>query len=583
MSPKNRLFPVRLALALAAAALCASAGRAQTAPSPDPESPALEDTDTPRATVSAFLSAAEDGEYARAAEQLDFTGLDVEAGSAEAAETAEDVHDALDRLVGSIDLDEVSDDPAGEEDDGPEGVDLLARIDSKAGRVAVRLVRSESGDWRFGPEISARAEELLAASQPGWLEDLLPEAFFRVRFLTFQLWQWLGLLLLVAVASFLGLVASAVVQRVLRTAMRRTKNEWDDALVMALAGPLRLGSSVAFYALGALFLALPIVALKWIATVGEALIVLSVAWFLLRTIDIVADLVRRRIEVHDASAAGTLVPLGRRVTKVFVALVAAVSLIHNLGFNVAALLGGLGVGALAVALAAQKTLENLFGGFSVIADRPVRVGEACKVGEHEGTVEDIGLRSTRIRTADRTLVTIPNSEFSTVRIENLAQRDRMKLTTILQFAYDTSPDQLRYLLVELRRLLYAHPKIAQDGCRARFVNFGASSLDVELFAYVATEDAAEFLAVREDVFLRIMDLVAGSGASFAFPSQTLYLGRSHGRDPERSQAAEEKLAELRRAGGVPLPEFTPEEVAQLGGTLPWPPEGSAQGGARKPG
>ncbi len=190
-------------------------------------------------------------------------------------------------------------------------------------------------------------------------------------------------------------------------------------------------------------------------------------------------------------------------------------------------------------------------------------------------VEHIGLRSSRIRTLDRTLVTIPNAEFSTARIENYAERDKMRFYTILQVGYDTSPDQMRYLLVEIRRLLLAHPKTLPDPCRVRFVNLGAHSLDIEAFAFVETRDWSEFLAIREDIFLRILDIVNDSGTYFAYPSQTLYLGRDTGRDGERSRSAEQTVEDWRRKGELLLPDFPAELVQQIDGTLEYPPAGSA--------
>jgi MscS family membrane protein len=237
------------------------------------------------------------------------------------------------------------------------------------------------------------------------------------------------------------------------------------------------------------------------------------------------------------------------------------------------LIAGLGVGGLAIALAAQKTVENFFGGVVVIADRPVKVGDFCRVGEHIGTVEDIGLRSTRIRTLDRTLLTISNAEFSTSRIENYGKRDKIFLHPTLQFGYDTSPDQMRYLLVEIRKMLYSHPRVLADPCRVRFINFGAYSLDMEIFAYVETKDWSDFLAVREDLFLRIMDIVEASGSYFAYPSQTLYLARDPGRNLDHTKEAEKIVGGWRERNEILLPNFPPEKITEIDDSLEYPPAG----------
>jgi len=274
-------------------------------------------------------------------------------------------------------------------------------------------------------------------------------------------------------------------------------------------------------------------------------------------------------------AAISVVPLARRALKAFVGLVALLAVFQNLGFNATGILAGLGVGGLAVALAAQKSLENLFGGLSLIADQPVRVGDMCRFGPQQGTVEDIGLRSTRVRTLDRTVVTIPNADFATMQIENLAARDRMRLAATIGLRCETTPDQLRWVLVELKRLLLSHPKVSPDPARVRFTKLGASSLDIEIFAFVKTGDGDEFLAVQEDLLLRIMDIVAASGTGFAFPSQLSYAATDPGIDVERRTAAEAAIAAARAAGTLPLPDMPPAQARALAGTLPWPPEGSA--------
>lgn len=171
-------------------------------------------------------------------------------------------------------------------------------------------------------------------------------------------------------------------------------------------------------------------------------------------------------------------------------------------------IAGLGVGGLAIALAAQPTIENLIGGLSLFADKPIRVGDVCQYGSDLGKVESIGIRSTRIRGVDRTLTTIPNAALSRTPVVNLSQRDRMLIKCVFGVRYETSPEQLRYLLARTRETLLSHPRISPEGMRARFVGFGASSLDIEVFAYATTRDWPEFLGIREDVFLRVMDVFA---------------------------------------------------------------------------
>jgi MscS family membrane protein len=286
-------------------------------------------------------------------------------------------------------------------------------------------------------------------------------------------------------------------------------------------------------------LALPVDrVLEGIATV---LLVLGVTWWLLRAVGVAAEVASERLSAEGRPGALGLVPLGRRATQVFLVLLAIIAVLQNLGVNVTGILAGLGVGGLAVALAAQKTVENLFGGLTLAADQPVRVGDFCRFAGRVGTIEEIGLRSTRVRTLDRTLVTIPNAEFSALSLENFTQRDRIWFHAMLGLRYETSADQLRHVLTGLRNLLRADSRVDPMPARVRFVGLGAHSLDLELFAYIRTRDFDEFLGIREELLLAIMDCVAASGTGFAFPSQTIYTTQDRGLDEERTRAAIEEI------------------------------------------
>jgi MscS family membrane protein len=270
-----------------------------------------------------------------------------------------------------------------------------------------------------------------------------------------------------------------------------------------------------------------------------------------------------------------MVPVGGKAAKVTLLGLALLAVLQNVGVNITGILAGLGIGGLAVALAAQKTVENVFGGITLILDQPVRVGDFCRFGERVGTVEEIGLRSTRIRTLDRTVVAVPNAEFVTLHLENFTRRDRIWLKTTIGLRYETTPDQLRHVLVEVRAMLYAHPRIDPAPARIRFVGFGAHSLDLEIFAYVQTTSYDEFLAVQEDIYLRIIDIVAASGTGFAFPSQTLYLASDAGLDGARGHEAEARVRAWRERGELCLPEFPRERVDALRASLDYPPNGAA--------
>ena len=207
-------------------------------------------------------------------------------------------------------------------------------------------------------------------------------------------------------------------------------------------------------------------------------------------------------------------------------------------------------------------------------DKPVQAGDFCAFGGMKGTVESIGMRSTEVRALDRTIVSIPNSKFVDMELINYARCDRMLIDTRIGLRYETGSDQLRFILAKMREMFHAHPKIERDTVRVRFAGYGEASLQVAIRVYVLTQDWNEFFAVREDVLLRVGDIVKEAGSRFALPAQTLFLGRDAGIDGERGEVAGEAVAAWREAGELPFPRFPAERIDALQGTLDYPPRGS---------
>jgi small-conductance mechanosensitive channel len=299
----------------------------------------------------------------------------------------------------------------------------------------------------------------------------------------------------------------------------------------------------------------------------------SGVWLAYRGLSIGAAYSSRLIGTEGHEAVLTSLVFGVLRILVIIAGVFLVAEIWSVSYT--SVLAGLGIGGLAVALAAQPTLQNMIAGFTLFADSPLSVGDFCRYGDKLGTVEEIGLRSTRIRSRDRTVVSIPNSAFADMQLENFTKRDRILIHATINLRYETTADQLRFVLAELRRLLIAHPKIHPDPARVRFIGFGSHSLDLEVFAYVCTSDYDEYLAIREDVYLRMMELVLKSGTGFAFPSQVNYLTRDHGIDASLTREAEAAVAEWREKSRLPFPDFAPAEIRQHDGRLDYPPKGSS--------
>jgi MscS family membrane protein len=201
-------------------------------------------------------------------------------------------------------------------------------------------------------------------------------------------------------------------------------------------------------------------------------------------------------------------------------LIGALILFYIAGVNLTAVLAGVGIGGIAIALAAQKSLENLFGSMTIISDKAIRVGDLCRAGEFTGTVEDIGLRSTRIRTLGRSVVSVPNGQLITMSLENFSLRDKFLFHHRIHLGYETSSDQLRACLAEIRTMLCVHPKAETETARVRLSAFRDFFVEVEIFAYVLETSYEEFLIAQEELLLQIMDIVRANGAKFALPLPT---------------------------------------------------------------
>lgn len=250
----------------------------------------------------------------------------------------------------------------------------------------------------------------------------------------------------------------------------------------------------------------------------------------------------------------------------------------EMGLPIFSMVAGLGIGGLAVALAIRPTLENLIGGVVLYVDKPVRVGDFCSFGAKNGKVESIGIRSTKLRALDRTLVTVPNAQFADLEIVNWAQCDEMLINETIGVRYETTPDQLRYVLAKLREMFHAHPRINSETVRVRFSGYGDSSLNITIRVYAMTREWNDYHAIREDIFLRVYDVVSEAGTGFAFPSHTIYMGKDSGIDEEAGKKATEQVRAWRRSGKLPFPRFSPERLDSIDDTLDYPPKGSPEAG-----
>jgi MscS family membrane protein len=339
-------------------------------------------------------------------------------------------------------------------------------------------------------------------------------------------WQWLGFLAVIVATFIVRVLVRYFVDRWLTRLAERTATEADDRILQAFRRP-------AFFLvyIGGFYLALEVLNLpvdpidlpRFITALFTSLLIVDAAWFLYSATDILALYLKRFTAGTESKLDDQLVPIVRRGCRVVVVLLALVMIIQNLGYSVSSLLAGLGLGGLAFALAAKDSLANMFGSITIFTDRPFQVGDWIKASGVEGTVEDVGFRSTRIRTFEKTLVSIPNSKLAGNSIENMDARPVRRVKITVGVTYETRAGQMEKAVEAIREILKSHPGVWQDYWLVYFTDFGSSSLDIFVYYFTKSKVWAEYLEVRQDVNLKIMKKLEEMGLEIAFPTQTLYL------------------------------------------------------------
>ncbi|MDJ0853091.1 MAG: mechanosensitive ion channel family protein [Myxococcota bacterium] len=578
-------------LALGLLAGLAGDGRAQDPEvAPPPPAPVVEDFSrpmgppdpfnrgTPRGSMYGYLAAARARDFERAAEFLDLRQLPLDEQD-RGPDLARRLKVVLDQTIW-VDLGNLSDTNAGTPDDGlPAWQDRIGEIETRGGTVSLLMQRvPRSSDrvriWKISGSTVALVPELHAEFEPLWLEEWLPPVFFEEDLLGVELWKWLALAMLLAISSLVSVFIAGATTRLTGLILTRGHEGFDSRIVHLVRGPVRLAWTVILFDLGRRPVGLALDFLGTLLTLERVLLVVAAAWLVFRLLDLAVVALRIRAERRGSLGVIPVLVPGARLAKLSIVLIGVLGVLGTLGVNISAAVAGLGVGGIAVALAAQRTLENLIGGISLYADRPVAVGDFCRWGDQVGTVEEIGLRSTRIRTLERTVVTVPNAALCQMELDNFMKRDRRLLRTTLQLRYETTPDQMRFILARLRELLLGHPMVDPDPARVRFTGYGDYSKNVEIFAYVSCQDQNTFLAVQEDILLRMEDIINAAGSGFAFPSQTSYLARDGGFDDERVREAVAEVEQWRAGGKLPFPEFDDQRREQIENCLDYPPKGS---------
>jgi MscS family membrane protein len=490
--------------------------------------------DTPRRALARFLAAVHAGRYAEAAFDLELAS----GQSGEGARLAQRLGAVIDRRLTADPewLGKISDAPSGDVKDGlPFDAEEIGRVPGPPGVMLgepVRLRRitdRQKGTfaeprWVFSHKTVTRTEGWYQRLDDLWLREHLPTRLLRTGPRGFVLWEWLALPVLFVGSLTLAFLLVSLSRVALRPLLRRAKARWDGLLLRGLRRPALLLATCALWGWSTPYLLITAQAERTAQTLARAGLLLGVFWGLWRCVDVAVQLVRESAWLRTHPAASGILPLGYRIAEVTVLSLAVVTALQELGYPVTSLVAGLGIGGLAVALAAQKTVEHVFGGVMLAVDQPMRVGDYVRVDDTAGWVEHIGLRSTRIRTLDRTLVTIPNGKLADMKIECIQARDRARLHFTLGVTYDLSAERLDQLRRAVLDYITAHPKLWKDQLhRVHFTGFGESALNIEVMAWFLEGDWDRFLEIRHNILLDVMRIVEAQGAKVAFPTRTLHM------------------------------------------------------------
>jgi len=512
---------------------------ATPAPPPPPEVPkdSLGRT-SPRGTVLGFLAVTQKGEYDVAAQYLN-TRLHGKA----AEDLARQLSVVLDRRLPAR-LNQLSDKPEGSLSDPlrPDR-DLVGTVTSGLGQVPIeleRVERAKSGPvWLFSSKTLESIPEIYEEINVPNVDALLPEFLVNNRIAGIALFEWLVVFVGLPLFYMLAVLTNRLLSPVVGQLRRRVTHHPDLPDPVVLPRPARL--LVIAIAIRWLLtrVGLSLLARQFWSGVAAVLAIAGVVWILIILNSRAEAYADQRLRRRNLAGTASVLRLTRRVIDVLLIFAGVLAILSYFGVNPTAALAGLGVGGIAVALAAQKTLENVIGGASLIFDRVVRVGDTLKVGDILGTVDEIGLRSTRIRTLDRTLVSVPNGQIATMSLETLSARDKFWFHPRIGLRYETTAAQIKSVIASMRTLLVEHNSVERDSVRVRFLGFGSSSLDVDVFAYLYAKDWNLFLEIQEGLLISIMEIIQQAGAQMALPSQRVYLAQSVGgigEDPQLAQS-----------------------------------------------
>jgi MscS family membrane protein len=526
----------------------------QPASPPDPLN-----RETPRGCVLGFIKAAGEERYNVAVQYFQPSNARRRASLEDEEELASQLFSVLSmKFNGPLDF--ISNDPLGHLDDNlPPDQEKIGGFRGVSEDFPLYLVRVEDDQgrklWYISRKTLDQVPKVYETLEYPVLEKNIPEVFVEHRFMAMPLWQWIALLLFAPFALLLARSVTFLVQGAIRFRRKRQGEAPPGYQPFFHPDPVTLSLGIFIHFLFVNSIGTSILYRLYYRRVIFVLLAAALYWIVITITRAISRRVGASLGNRGLYAERSLVSLVRRFVDVVVFLFVTLTVLKTMGVDVSTALAGVGIGGLALGLGAQKTFENVFGGVSILFDKVIVVGDTCKINNQVGTVEDIGLRSTRLRTPERTVLSIPNGILSTSTIENLRFRDKFLCQQVIRLRYDLSPDHVRFVLEQIRELLRQNPKVEDASARARFLRFAEYALEVEIFAYILEPEYNQYLAAQEALLLQIMDTLEKAGAVLALPTQTTLVRQDSWVDPEKAKAAHAAIEKIRDPG-VPGPGST---------------------------
>ncbi|HEV3421001.1 MAG TPA: mechanosensitive ion channel family protein [Candidatus Acidoferrum sp.] len=526
----------------------APAAKSASAVPPDPLG-----RETPRGTLLGFIKAAQEEEYAKAVEYFQPPSRRRRSEQDDEELAAQLLTIFNQKFAGALEL--TSPDPIGRLDDGllPDQERITGALGT-TDKFPIQMIRlaDEQGRklWYFSRSTLDHVPEMYESLTFPEIEKQIPQTLVSHRLLFMPLWQWIAIGVFLPVALLGGrLITMLLAFGVNRSRKARNKPPLAPQKFFQV-DPITLTIAIVSHYIFVGYIGTSLLYRLYYRKVVWVFLAFDFYWILTSITRAIASRIGSSLTRRGMLAERSIVSLIRRFTQVSIFLLVTLLVLKNLGVDVSTALAGIGIGSLALGLGAQKTFENLFGGVSILFDKVIQIGDTCRINNQAGVVEDIGLRSTRLRTAERTLLSIPNGIMASAVVENLRFRDKFLCQQTIRLRYDLSPDHVRYVLGQIQNLLIEDPKVEDPSARVRFLRFAEYALEVEIYCYILEPEYNHYLATQEQLLLKIMDAIEKAGAVVALPTQTTFVTQDSWIDPQKAKAAEAAV-EKARDPGVP--------------------------------